>query len=310
MTTLKASILILALWLGGSTVPIPGGPETAYAADGKSDSWGTDKSWDWDWGWEWNALHNDSHSGASRAPPVRVGRPVHSGTGCPVGTVALTYSPDQSALSVLFDDFIVELTENNPERHALKQCNVSAILTAPAGQRIKIFNVDYRGFADVPETVAAEFRVRHELKDAGNRRGGALFGGELEMAESFRGPFTDEFIVSETSVDADNRHRRGGHSNTRWSTCGGDVQLDVAMLLKLTRRSTRTPGWRGNDDHWRNDPALLAMDSADYQMGSHGEGAVHFQIGFEPCSVGREPAPAPRAPAPRTPSPRGPRPSR
>ena len=41
-------------------------------------------------------------------PGISLGYPGYGGTGCPQGTASATLSPDGTALSVLFDQFVVE----------------------------------------------------------------------------------------------------------------------------------------------------------------------------------------------------------
>lgn len=101
------------------------------------------------------------------------------GTGCPQGSVSSTVSPDGTALSLLFDEFRVEVPnyESNPsqptpgrgpnyrppqsnsifEHH--KTCNISFNTTLPAGRMVTAINISLqaRGNTMVDQGIQAYF---------------------------------------------------------------------------------------------------------------------------------------------------------
>lgn len=105
---------------------------------------------------------------------------VTSGTGCPEGTVSVTVSPDGESMSLLFDEFRVQVpnTEGNspapttgrganyrPPRatesvlEAHKTCNISFTTTLPAGRMATAIAIDLqaRGFTTLDKGLQAYF---------------------------------------------------------------------------------------------------------------------------------------------------------
>jgi len=78
----------------------------------------------------------------------------YNGTGCPNGSVAYDISPDRQALTLMFDDFVVE-TNRGPL--ALKHCHLNVDMHVPQGWSFAILDVGFRGFAMLDEGV----RARH-----------------------------------------------------------------------------------------------------------------------------------------------------
>ena len=206
---------------------------------------------------------------------VRVGRPHQGGSGCPAGTVNVTYSPDNSAVSVLFDQFSVESGRSSGKRSDQKECTVDVVLTVPEGQTLGIFNVDYRGFASVDEQTSASFRAQHTLTDA---RTGRALDNRSQTSRVFKGPFEDGFILSDTLGDErGNIGRIGDRTKNRHipraglrSSCGGDVKLNLRMLLNTVSRNGQN--------------AIAFIDSADAARQPGDErGGVVFYVDYEPC---------------------------
>lgn len=74
----------------------------------------------------------------SFAKDLVFGTPIYSGSGCPVGSAAVSVSPDGKKTSVLFDQFTV--------RNSRKNCGFAVPVTVPAGFQISLFTIDYRGY--------------------------------------------------------------------------------------------------------------------------------------------------------------------
>src|SRR5215213_6173817 len=97
--------------------------------------------------------------GAAEATPATPERPmtrlavflilIVSGTGalaqmgCSEGSYSVVRAPDGTALSILFDDFVVTNSENEHN----KSCKISIPLNLPEGFSLGIYKIDYRGFA-------------------------------------------------------------------------------------------------------------------------------------------------------------------
>ena len=86
------------------------------------------------------ATHND----------ISLGEPGYGGTGCPDGTVSVTLSPDQKALSLLFDQYQVEVGGETGKSFDRKSCNIAIPVHVPQGLSVSILKIDFRGFNHLP----------------------------------------------------------------------------------------------------------------------------------------------------------------
>ena len=56
---------------------------------------------------------------------IRLGRPGYGGNGCPAGSASATLSPDRKALSIIFDEFMVEAGGSTRRKVSRKSCNIA-----------------------------------------------------------------------------------------------------------------------------------------------------------------------------------------
>lgn len=80
---------------------------------------------------------------------VRLGQVQLAGSGCRGDTARAVLSPDGKAVSIMFDEFVVQAGGNSPRRVELS-CTTRIPIQVPAGYRAMVTRLDYRGFALVP----------------------------------------------------------------------------------------------------------------------------------------------------------------
>jgi hypothetical protein len=179
---------------------------------------------------------------------LKLGQPNYQGTGCPAGSVALTVSPDESAVSVLFNSFVVEAGGQTSKRLDEKTCGISIPIEVPAGYSLSVATVDYRGYVFSPkQNIFNNMSVDYNW-----------FGHPGRHYETkFSGPIEQNFTISQQVV-----------SNMRqWSKCGQKSNLVIAANLK-----TRT--------NPQNDSTILALDSID---GTGSASGLRFHVAWQPC---------------------------
>lgn len=166
------------------------------------------------------------------ADDIQLGEPGYAGKGCPSGSASVTLSPDNKALSILFDEYYVEA--GGRKRLQRKNCTIAIPVHVPTGFSVSLIDVDYRGYVMVPRGGMARFTAEYFF--AGKR--GPRFN------KTFRGGFDNDYTI---------QNKIGVFANV-WSACGADVNLRVntAMLLKTNRQG---------------DDALATVDSADITAG-------------------------------------------
>ncbi len=158
------------------------------------------------------------------AQTIRLGQPAYGGNGCPAGTASVTVSPDQSAISVLFDQFITEAGNTTGRRIDRKACNLSVPVQVPGGYSVAVFAVDYRGYNAVPR--GAYNRLEAEYFWAGARG--------PRISRQFNGPLNASYNLTDDLVA----------STVVWTPCGQSVNLRVnaSMMSMANARMEQTLG--------------------------------------------------------------------
>lgn len=170
----------------------------------------------------------------AHAQELRLGQPAYGGTGCPSGTASVTVSPDQSALSILFDSYITESGSATGRAVDRKSCNISIPVSVPSGYSVAVFQVDYRGYNLVPRGGMAKFDAEYFWAGARGPR----------VSRTYTGPTNDNFSISDSLVA----------TTMVWSPCGADVILRTNTSLMSKSNS-------------RGDQAMSMVDSADITSG-------------------------------------------
>lgn len=170
---------------------------------------------------------------AHAADGIQLGNPQYGGTGCPMGSAAVALSPDQSAISILFDQYVVEA--GGKKSFDRKNCNIAIPVHVPQGYSVSVFAIDYRGFTGLPSGGRAQLSVDYFL--AGQGRG-------IRTSKTFYGPSSTDYLKSDNL----------GLEAIVWSGCGADTILRANTTMLVQSNS-------------RRDQAMATVDSADVQAG-------------------------------------------
>lgn len=165
---------------------------------------------------------------------LRLGTPSYGGTGCPGGTASVSVSPDQSAVSILFDQFLTEAGRDVGRRIDRKSCNFSIPVRVPSGYSVAVFQVDYRGYNAVPRGGYNRFDAEYFW--AGSRG--------PRISRQFNGPINDTYTLTDNLIA----------TTLVWSPCGADVNLRVNASMMSSTNS-------------RQEQTLGTVDSADISSG-------------------------------------------
>ncbi len=165
---------------------------------------------------------------------LRLGEPGYNGSGCPTGTASVTLSPDETELSILFNQYSAESGGFTGRRVDQKSCNLAIPVHVPQGFSVSIFKVDYRGFISVPSGGLA--RLSAEYFFAGGRG--------PRITRTFNGSYTSDYTVTD----------RLQATALVWSACGDSVNLRVnSSMMTQTNRN--------------GDQAFATVDSVDISNG-------------------------------------------
>jgi hypothetical protein len=173
-----------------------------------------------------------SASTASANIGLQLGMPGYGGTGCPANSASVTLSPDQSSLSILFDQYVVEA--GNGRQFDRKSCNIAIPVRVPQGYSISVFQVDYRGFNSLPAGARSTFNVDYFFAGGRGVRQSKTFWGPSANLYELTDHLTAEAVV--------------------WSACGAETNLRVNtnMFVQTNRRG---------------ELAMSTVDSADVTSG-------------------------------------------
>jgi hypothetical protein len=191
----------------------------------------------------------------ANAAAYSLGEPRFYGNGCNKNNTGFALSPDASVLSILFDEYKLEVDEESKSIYKNKNCIVVVPIKLPKGRKIGVSHLDYRGYVSLPDKASADiistislvaphpfFRHHYNFLHTGLSR------------KSFRGPADEEFTLNTKS------------RNIFYSGCGGTAYL--YLNSSMTVRSNR-----------QKEYSLLTMDSLDV---SHEEG-TSLHLSTRPC---------------------------
>ena len=179
----------------------------------------------------------------AHADDISLGTPAYGGSGCAAGTVSTTLSPDQKALSILFDEYQVAVGGETHQAFDRKSCNVAIPVHVPQGRSVSILTVGYRGFNRLPRGASSQFNVEYFF--AGGR--GPAF------RRSFNGPLESDYIITNELVAY----------SLVWSGCGVDVNLRTNSSMRLSTKG--------------NAEALATVDTEDVNA------AIVYHLQWRSC---------------------------
>ncbi len=110
----------------------------------------------------------------------------YNGTGCPGGSVASLLSPDNGALTLLFDEYVVD-TSNGHGGTDQKSCTVRLQLEGPVGWEYSLFALDYRGYADLQAGTSGSQGSKYGFGSSPKTDLGAFV---------IQGPFSNDYVHS------------------------------------------------------------------------------------------------------------------
>jgi hypothetical protein len=152
-----------------------------------------------------------------------------TGSGCRPNTTAAALSPDRTALTITYSDYVVPA--GGTTKAVSKNCRINLKVEAVSGYAPTITSVDYRGFADVATGSVVDLTATYGFHGATHLESAAL---------RLAGPFSDDWHATDAA--------EGGLVTGR---CNGSNVLDVDSKLSVTSTSAGAA------------TDFIAMDSTD-----------------------------------------------
>ncbi|MBF0298150.1 MAG: PKD domain-containing protein [Oligoflexia bacterium] len=181
---------------------------------------------------------------------IRLGSPVLSGDSCDGYNTSVTLSPDNKAISILFNNYVASADANTYS--ARSNCNMAIPVHVPKGQTVSIAKFDYRGNVYIQGRGTARIYVEH------------FFAGIQgpTINKSYSPGYTIESIYDEPFT------LNSGDIKYSTSGCGEDVILRVNTSLNA-------------DNYISSDiseATMINLDSAD------GVSSLQYHMIFNPCN--------------------------
>jgi hypothetical protein len=202
------------------------------------------------------------------------------GSDCDARNTQLGFSPDLKSLSLLFDEYILEMGEGTELPEALraqKRCRIWVLMEVPEGWQMAFQYMDYRGYTNLPEVVTGNQTYSFFMRQS---------GPPVHQQVPLKGPINEDYFF------------RFNVNQKNWSHCNRShirFFIDSQMELSYLRRTSERP------------LAQIILDSAD--LNSHQD----FGVSWRRCTPGNDDPRFDRDSLPRVverPHPRGNRPPR
>jgi hypothetical protein len=171
-----------------------------------------------------------------------------NGSGCPAGTAAVAVSPDATAFTVTYSNYLAQVGVGATPTDFRKNCQLAVLVHAPQGFTYAIAEADYRGFASLASGATGVERANY------------YFQGQPQTtsaSHSFAGPLGDDWQATDTT----------GVAALVWAPCGATRDLNINTQL-VVRSGTSNPA---------TTTSFMTMDSTDGSL------TTIYHLSWETC---------------------------
>ncbi|MEU7580188.1 DUF4360 domain-containing protein [Streptomyces sp. NPDC041068] len=156
---------------------------------------------------------------AALAPPGKVTIDLVSvnGSGCRPGTATVAVSPDNTAFTVTYSEYLAQVGKGAKPTDFRKNCQLGLNVHAPQGFTYAVAKADYRGFASLQKGASATQQANYYFQGMSRT---------TYRTHRFHGPLRDNWQVSDTTpihaiVHAPCGEQRNFNVNTELQVDGG-----------------------------------------------------------------------------------------
>jgi len=168
-----------------------------------------------------------------------------AGSGCRPGTAAVAVSPDNTAFTAIYSEYLAQAGPNIPMSDGRKNCQLNVLVHVPQGFTFAIAKVDYRGYGNLQRGAVASQRANYYFQGMSQ---------STFVNHPITTPLDDNWFASDEVPVA----------SVVWHPCGELRNLNINTELRLAKgTSTGT--------------SFLTMDSTD------GSIATTYHLAWRQC---------------------------
>ncbi|MFB9907356.1 DUF4360 domain-containing protein [Allokutzneria oryzae] len=156
-----------------------------------------------------------------------------NGSGCPAGTAAVAVSPDNTAFTVTYSDYMAQVGPQAKPTDFRKNCQLNLKVHVPSGFTYAIAQSDYRGFANLARGATAVQQANYYFQG---------MSPTVVSKHNFSGPLDDNWQTTD-KVDI---------ASLVYAPCGEKRNVNINTELRVNK---------GTSDP--NATSFMAMDSTD-----------------------------------------------
>jgi Domain of unknown function (DUF4360) len=164
-----------------------------------------------------------------------------NGTGCKPGTAAIAVSPDNTAFTVTYSEYIAQAGAGVAATEGRKNCQLNVIVNVPGGFTFAVNKTDYRGYAELASGASAVQRASYYFQGMSSNQ---VAIHNLSGPRNGDWQFTDQVPVT----------------SLVWHPCGAQRNLNINTELRASKGSS-------------NNASYIAMDSTDGSFNT----ILHYQ---------------------------------
>ncbi|MFE3638738.1 DUF4360 domain-containing protein [Streptomyces cellostaticus] len=170
-----------------------------------------------------------------------------NGSGCPAGTAAVAVSPDNTAFTVTYSDYLAQAGGNSDPTAFRKNCQLNLVVHVPQGFTYAVASADYRGFLSLQPGASATQKASYYFQGSSST---------AARTHPFSGAYNDDWQATD----------RTDWAQLVWAPCGVLRNFNINTELRVDAGST-------NPDK----VSFMTMDSTD------GDISTVYHLAWKEC---------------------------
>ncbi|MQY32770.1 hypothetical protein SRB17_07270 [Streptomyces sp. RB17] len=170
-----------------------------------------------------------------------------NGSGCPAGTAAVAVSPDNTAFTVTYSNYLAQAGGASDPTAFRKNCQLNLVVHVPQGFTYAIAEADYRGFLSLQPGASGTQKASYYFQGSSQT---------VPRTHPFNGPYNDDWQATDSTDWA----------QLVWAPCGVLRNFNINTELRVNA------GTQASDK-----VSFMTMDSTD------GDISTVYHLAWKDC---------------------------